>query len=251
MSDFLMRENAPLSVEEWAQLDRVVVGTARQFLVGRRFVEIVGPVGAGTQTVPVGTGDARSYLTFETIEEDLTLYWKDVEASRQAGIPLDLGQVAKASAACARKEDKLILDGLMKAANKKVVLGDWDADSEAILGNIVEATEKLVSDDFYGPYAVVLSPALYAKTQRVARGMGRLVSKLIKDVAEGGLFQSPMLGKDQGLVLSLGAQNFDLVVAQDLITAYTGNEGLDHLFRVMESLVLRIKRPGAICVLTK
>ena len=251
MSDFLMREGAPLSVEEWAQLDKTVVGTARQFLVARRFVEIVGPVGAGTQTVPVGTGDARSFLTFETIEEDLTLYWKDVEASRQAGIPLDLGQVAKASAACAHREDKMVFDGLMKAANKKVVLGDWDADSEAILGNIVEATEKLVSDDFYGPYAVVLSPALYAKTQRVARGMGRLVSKLIKDVAESGLLQSPMLNKDQAFVVSLGAHNFDLVVAQDLIAAYMGNEGLDHRFRVMESLVLRIKRPGAICVLKK
>jgi uncharacterized linocin/CFP29 family protein len=251
MSDFLMREDAPLSAEEWAQLDKVVVGTARQFLVGRRFIELVGPVGAGTQTVPVGTGDARRFLTFETIEEDLTLYWKDVQASRQAGIPLDLGQVAAASAACAHKEDKMIFEGLMKAANKKVVLGDWDADSEAILGNIVEATEKLVSDDFYGPYAVVLSPNLYAKTQRVARGMGRLVSKLINDVAEGGMFQSPMLIKDQGLVLSLGVHNFDLVIAQDLITAYTGNEGLDHLLRVMESLVLRIKRPGAICVLKK
>jgi len=40
-------------------------------------------------------------------------------------------------------------------------------------------------------------------------------------------------------------------VAQDLITAYMGNEGLDHLFRVMETLVLRVKRPGAICGLTK
>ena len=49
----------------------------------------------------------------------------------------------------------------------------------------------------------------------------------------------------------LDSQNFDLAIAQDLITAYMGNEGLDHLFRVMESLVLRIKRPGAICVLTK
>ena len=83
----------------------------------------------------------------------------------------------------------------------------------------------------------------------VARGMGRMVSKLIKDVAEGGLFRTPILGADQGMVISLGVQNLDLAIAQDLITAYMGNEGLDHSFRVMESLVLRIKHPGAICVL--
>ena len=40
-------------------------------------------------------------------------------------------------------------------------------------------------------------------------------------------------------------------VAQDLLTAYLGNEDLDHKFRVLESLVLRIKRPAAICVLKK
>ena len=114
---------------------------------------------------------------------------------------------------------------------------------------MVEATEALVSKGFYGPFAVVLSPALYAQTQRVAKGIGRLESKLIKDVAEGGLFRSPVLAEKEGLVLSLGAHNLDLAVAQDLITAYMGNEGLDHLFRVMESLVLRLKQPGAICIL--
>jgi uncharacterized linocin/CFP29 family protein len=46
-------------------------------------------------------------------------------------------------------------------------------------------------------------------------------------------------------------QNLDLVVAQDLVTAYLGPENMDHHFRVLESLVLRIKRPGAICALEK
>jgi len=40
-------------------------------------------------------------------------------------------------------------------------------------------------------------------------------------------------------------------VAQDLITAYLGPENMDHTFRLMEILALRIKRPGAICTLGK
>jgi uncharacterized linocin/CFP29 family protein len=68
-------------------------------------------------------------------------------------------------------------------------------------------------------------------------------------VAEGGLFRSPVLAENQGLVVSQGAYNFDLVVAQDLITAYLGPEGMDHTFRLLEILALRIKRPGAICTL--
>jgi uncharacterized linocin/CFP29 family protein len=131
-----------------------------------------------------------------------------------------------------------------------VPLGDWDESGQGF-ADIVAATEALVADGFYEPFAVVLSPALYAKTQRVVEGIGRLESKLIKDVAEGGLFRSPVLAEDQGLVVALGAHNFDLVVAQDLITAYLGPENMDHTFRLMEILALRIKRPGAICTLGK
>ena len=61
--------------------------------------------------------------------------------------------------------------------------------------------------------------------------------------------RSALLDGDKGLVLSLGAFNFDLVIGQDLITAYQGNEGLDHSFRVLETLALRVKRAGAICKL--
>jgi uncharacterized linocin/CFP29 family protein len=79
--------------------------------------------------------------------------------------------------------------------------------------------------------------------------MGQLVRKLIKDVAEGGIFRSPLLEEDQGVVIAQGKHNLDLVVGQDLTVAYLGNEDLDHRFRVLESLALRIKRPGAICTL--
>jgi len=250
MSDFFMRGDAPLTPEEWDQLDKVVVQVARQFLVGRKFIELAGPFGAGTEVIPVGVGESRKHLQMQTIQQDFRLFWRDVEANRRAGVPIEWGAAAEAASKCAKAEDKMIFDGLFKAAKTKAKLGDWDAPGAA-LESVVAATEALFAADFYGPYAVVVSPSLYAKTQRVAEGMGRLVSKLIKDVAEGGLFRSPLLGAGQGLVVSLGVQNFDLAVAQDLITAYMGNEELDHAFRMMESLVLRIKRPGAICALGK
>jgi uncharacterized linocin/CFP29 family protein len=72
---------------------------------------------------------------------------------------------------------------------------------------------------------------------------------MIEDVAEGGLYQSPLVAAESGLVLSIGTHNLDLVVGQNLATAYAGNEGLDPHFRVLQTLVLRIKRPGAVCSL--
>lgn len=250
MSNFFMRDDAPLSAEEWEQLDKTVVYAARQFLVGRQFIELAGPFGAGTEVIPVGTGSARKFLQMETIQADFTLAWRDIEASRQLGVPIELGPAAQAAFACAQAEDKMILNVLSKAAKTGFTLGDWGEPGVA-LSNIAQATEALVDKGMFGPFAVVLSPTLYAQTQRVSRGMGRMVSKLIKDVAEGGLFRSPLLKGDQGLVVSQGAFNLDLVVGQDLISAYMGNEELDHLFRVLETIVLRIKRPEAICKLGK
>jgi uncharacterized linocin/CFP29 family protein len=259
MSDFLMRDDAPLSAEDWEKLDKVVVDVARSLLAGRQFIPITGPLGVGVQTVPLLTVDSsepsmhqvakREFLPMQLITQDFRLGWHDIEASHQVGVELELGPAAAASAACARAEDEMVFKGLLNAkGHHKLDLTDWE-EPGAAFANIVAATETLVDAGFYGPFAVVLSPALYSKTQRVARGMGRLVSKLIKDVAEGGLFRSPMLAENQGLILAQGAHNFDLAVAQDLITAYLGPEGMDHSFRVMESLVLRVKRPGAICVL--
>jgi len=58
-----------------------------------------------------------------------------------------------------------------------------------------------------------------------------------------------VLGDDRGVVVALGPHNLDIAVVQDLVTAYLGPNGMDHEFRVMESIALRIKRPGAICTL--
>jgi uncharacterized linocin/CFP29 family protein len=275
MSDYLMRDVAPLSEEEWAAVDGVVVKTAKTLLVGRRFIELTGPLGAGTLAVPLfgvcaGEGDCDceedececgegececdtvhstgpELLHVWSIHQDFRLSWHAIEANRQLGLGLELGPAAVAASAVAHEEDNNVLKELLTAKRRNTVsLMDWDK-PEGPLERVVAATQVLVKAGFYGPYAVVLSPALYAKTQRVSQGMGRTVGKLIEDVAEGGIFRSPILPPDKGLVLSLGAHNLDLVVAQDLTVGYLGNEGLDHRYRVMESLVLRVKRPGAIC----
>jgi len=74
------------------------------------------------------------------------------------------------------------------------------------------------------------------------------VAILATKLAEGGVFQYIGLG-DQVLVLSPQSWNMDMVVGQDAVTAYLGNEGLDHRFRIFETMVLRVKRGNAVCVL--
>lgn len=280
MADYLMRDEAPLTQEEWERLDRTVVEVARRQLVGRRFISLFGPLGAGMQVIAsdaykgIGLGvhdtfgekdsgivraEARQYLTLPLIYKDFRLLWRDIATSRQLNLPLDLAPAAAASAFCTRAEDDLIFHGntqyghvglLHVEGRNTVPWADWDVVGNAF-ENLVAATQKLVSHDFYVPYAAVVSPSMYGKMYRVYKDTGVLEIAQARELLAGGLYQSPILADGEALVVAVGPENFDLAVAQDLTTAYLGPENMNHPFRVFESLALRIKRPGAICTLEK
>ncbi|MGQ9525856.1 MAG: family 1 encapsulin nanocompartment shell protein [Armatimonadota bacterium] len=276
--DFLMRDQSPLTEQEWDQIDKAVVGVAKRQLVGRRFIEVFGPLGAGMQSVPLetyaggalgeiavmGEQDAqpvravkRSTVSAPVIFKDFLLHWRDIQATRQLGLPFDTSGAAAASAFCCFREDELVFNGaselgfhgLMTVPDRNVSpRGDW-SEPGAGFQSVVAATQKLLSSGFYAPYALVTSPRMYALLHRVYVGGGALEIDHVRRLMDGGVFQSPVLGDDKAVVVALGPQNLDLAVAQDLVTAYLGPDGMDHRFRVLESVVLRIKRPGAICTL--
>lgn len=287
MTEYLMREQAPLTAEEWTRLDDLVVAVARKILVARRFLPLAGPFGAGVQTVPVdaymwskgcihygGTDictyeactaagacdpialSERRYLTLPLLHKDFRLSWRDIATARQLNTPLDLFPAGGAAAAVAMAEDELIFrgneqhgfPGLLTAAGTRVRLADWGK-AEAAFKNVALAREALVQKGFYGPYALVLSTDLFAAVQRIMPNTGRLEVQFLGDVATAGVFQAPALEARNALFISVGPENLDLAVAQDLVTAYLGPDGMDHLFRVFESLALRVKQPGAICLL--
>ena len=76
---------------------------------------------------------------------------------------------------------------------------------------------------------------------------GRLEIKFIKELMADGVYQSPVLKGNEGVVVATWRENLDLVIGQDFITDYLCADGMDHPFRVFETVLLRIKRPEAIC----
>jgi uncharacterized linocin/CFP29 family protein len=278
MPDFLGHAENPLREDEWARLNETVIQVARRSLVGRRILDIYGPLGAGVQTVPhdeytgvtpgavdiVGEQetasvftDARKFKTIPIIYKDFLLHWRDIEAARLHNMPLDVSAAAGAAALCAQQEDELIFygdpklghEGLMNATGRLTVgLGDWTTPGAGYL-SIVEATRKLNESGHYGPYAVVLSPRLYSMLHRIFEKTGVLEIETIRQLAADGIFQSNRLRGDSGVVVSTGRENMDLAVAMDMVAAYLGASRMNHPFRVLESLILRIKHPDSICTL--
>ena len=84
---------------------------------------------------------------------------------------------------------------------------------------------------------------------RVYENTGVLEIEQVQKLAAAGVFRSAAVPDGRALVMATGASNTDLVVGQDLAVAYVMSENLNHVFRVLESVVLRIKRPQAIVTL--
>jgi uncharacterized linocin/CFP29 family protein len=274
--DYLQRDQAPLGVDEWASIDQTVVRTAQSVLVGRRFISLVGPFGAGVEAIPndivagrtagqvdlLGENEGeplaianRWFLALPLLYKDFWLHWRDLESTRQMGLPLDVGKAAAAASATALAEDRLVFDGeatlglvgLRNAEGRQTVaMHDW-ASMGVAFADVVEAVRVLTQAGFTGPYALAVSPRLYADLNRIFDNTGVLELEQIEKLARRGVYPTAVLPEPAALLVDSGTQNMDLAVGIDLSTAYVESSNLNHRFRVIESLVLRIRRPGAIC----
>lgn len=276
--EFLDRKSAPFNEEEWRRLDEAVVSTARSLLVGRRFIDVLGPLGPGVYTMPytvfggrspagidmAGDDDRfmvqaerRATINLPLLYKDFKIVWRDVEADRHLGIPLDVSAASVAANDVAVQEDNLIFNGSKELAQEglltagkrqKVKIGNWD-ETGAALADAVKAVSALSEAGHYGPYAMVVSPRLFGRMVRVYDNTGRLELEQVKALVGGGVHYSNAIGGNKAVVVATGARNLELAVGQDLTTGFLGPENLNHQFRVLETVALLIRRQDAICSL--
>ncbi len=258
MYNYLMRELAPFGPDVWAKIDDMVVNIVKKTLVARRFMEIAGPVGWGVEMVPRFGFDTEDgalvanitqQIPLQEIAQDFKLRARHLVAAGQTPFGLDLGAAAIAAINLAKAEDALVIGTLMAEAGCHGELLNWTVLGEPLRA-VANAVAQLTSAGMAPPYALVVSPTMYAQlVGLINNGVREL--EMVRELATGGIFQytdDQVLG-GRGLVVSQGAWNSDLVVGQDVATAYLANEGLDQRFRVFETIAPRVKLPGSICVL--
>ncbi len=264
MENILMRSASPLTDAQWQLIDATVSEVVGRVVVGRRILDLYGPLGFGAYTVPLYTyGSAEGepvrakvvrQLTMNTLTKDFIITVKDLDLMN-SGQPFDTAPVAAAATQLALAEDKLIFsgdegtEGLLNVTGRQTLpLGDWGEEGQA-LADISAATVTLVSAGFYPPYFVAMHPALYTKLQRVYGRRGILEIELVEKQATGGVFASPSIPQDKVLVIAAQPQYVDLAVGLDIATGFVETVSLEHRFSIMETLALRVKQPGAVCVL--
>ena len=72
--DYLMRDDAPLTDSQWAEIDAKVIAAAKAVLTGRRFLDIYGPLGSGIQMleVPSTQGGPKKATEIPLLSTDFT-----------------------------------------------------------------------------------------------------------------------------------------------------------------------------------
>lgn len=271
--DFLDRASAPLTAEEWDLIDQQVVKAAKEVMVARRVIDVLGPLGPGVYSFPYSyyssgksviglVGDeedlleaaGRHTVNLPMIYQDFKLFWRDMEADRNLGAPLDVATAALAANAVALKEDDLIFngskelghEGLFTATGRqKLKISNWE-ENGAGLADVVKAKNLLAQAGHYGDASLVVSPALYGQLVRQYGMTGMLELDQVKALVQGGVFYSNMIQGNKGVLLSNRAPNVQMVVGQDLVTGYTESSKMNHIFRVMETAALLIRRADAI-----
>ena len=267
--DYLSREGAPLPADLWNKIDATIVSTAKSALVGRRFLPLYGPLGVGVQSINIdqygnvsetegspSITTGRQYVELPVLYNDFTLLWRDIEVSERLDLPVDLSAAVNAAITLARKEDELIFlgnkslgyEGLLTAKGvTRIQKGDW-REGETPVTDVCQGLTSFSEYGLIGKQALVLSQDLYLQLQRIQPGTGITEIERVKRLVDGRLFVTPVMGLNKAVLINAQPQFIDLAVGQDLDTAYLETKDLSHVFRVLETVLLRIKCKNAVVV---
>lgn len=262
---YLNRAASGLPGETWDKIDYAAISAARDILTGRRFLSLDGIYGLGLTALEVGPEQVTQMehqqaevvlgkaLAVPMLRKAYQLSIRRVQAHLSMGHPLDLSPAQDAAEAIARLEDALIyyghgdigLPGLMKArGSSNIPAGNWNELDEAV-NDVLAAVNRLDQAGFHGPYALAMSPLLYNNLFRRYEGTNMLQLEHLRRLCEGGLYKAPI----EGAVL-VDPHVGDLVLGQDLITGFSGSDGVHYHFFVVESIALRLQETKAICILS-
>ncbi len=270
----------PLTNEQADAMLRAAVQEVRRTVVARKLMALYGPLGAGVESVslemikkdegaeidlegkpdpnPIGAHEKEKYVRIPIIYKDFILHWRDVKYSQDTRAPLDMSNAIRAAHQVGHAEDDLLFNGsdslgmhglLNTPGCLSIKGGDWSKPGDSVK-DVYAGLKKLLDANHHFPYILITSIDMYEMLLKPVRESPVLELEQISKICSDGVLWSPQIPARTAAVLSTGSQNFDIAVAEDLQIAYLGPSDMNYRFRVYESLVLRIKRPTSICVIS-
>jgi uncharacterized linocin/CFP29 family protein len=125
------------------------------------------------------------------------------------------------------------------------------AKGPGIVEAVVHAIEKLETKGHFGPFAVILGHALFSRATGPSDALVLPTDRLAEFLDGRRVMRSGTLPPDDGLVVALGGQPIELVLARDVDLSFLQvTIEPRYVLRVFERFVLRIKELDSVCRLT-
>jgi uncharacterized linocin/CFP29 family protein len=278
----------PWTEEQWACVNQAIQEEAQNARVAAKFLPLYGPLPPDTDFVRWGDIPYTAPLRIDdtTVVQLATLQMKVVLRGAQLADP-ELSSVLsvfrRAANIIARLEDALIFNGrhtppppppppppwplpvgsagvgeeylgedAMGLLDPARYFGPPATDGEKLVEAVAAAVGGLERQGHFGPFAVALGQQLFEFAQTPPPAMPQVIpqDRIIPFLRGGPLVRSSALPQDKGVVVALGGEPVQFVVATDICLQFL-QVTLDpnFVFRVYEKVVLRIKGQRAIALL--
>ncbi|MGO9099426.1 MAG: encapsulin [Mycobacterium sp.] len=263
------------STDLWSGLDQAVKNEIQRSAVATTFLPVTGaPASAGTLPadvidLQVMNIDPSAVVSIVELSIAFSLTQQQVDDEADLGVAGILA--TRAANFIAQVEDLLIFQGdgvpqpgplglvqilgtagggLLAAAAQQVPVAPAGPTpgiyGENTFDAVVSGMAMLRAQGQAGPYALALSPAVYADTFVPVPGSLVIPADQIRPLTLAGFVDAPALPADRGLLVSLGGNTVDLVMTVEPTTAFVqvDNQGMSQ-FRLYERWALRVKDPSS------
>ena len=262
----LFRELAPVSDAAWAEIEDEATRSLRNFLAGRKIVDLTGPVGWDLSAANLGRVEVLTDPVADGVEAGLrqvqpvvelrtrfTMVRRELDSIDRGSKAPDLTPVIDAARLAALAEDRAIFVGYkpagiagMSAESPHAPIA-IDDDYEAIPRAVARAVAMLRAAGVDGPFGVALGPQCYTNVIETTQRGGYPVLEQLRLITGGPLVWAPAV--DGSIVLSLRGGDFELVLGEDFSIGYASHDADSVVLFLEESMTFRNHTPEAAVVL--
>jgi uncharacterized linocin/CFP29 family protein len=274
----------PWTEEQWARVNQAIQEEAQRARVAAKFLPLYGPLPPDTDFVrkvdippiPAGgalTVDDQTTIPLATLQVKLNLRGAQLADPELGSV---LSAFRQAANIIARVEDALVFNGQPgpntlppgtaalgatltggQQSPGLVGLGGVNAtppvtNGDELVAAVTDAVGKLESKGRFGPFAVALGQDFfgYAQLPNPHHQQVTPQEQIVPLLGGGSLLRCSAIPHNRGVVVALGAEPIELVIATDVSAQFLLlNDQPIYVFRVYEKLVLRIKSNDAVVTL--
>ncbi len=257
----LRRELAPVSDAAWQTVDDEARSRLANQLAARQVVDFVGPHGWEHSATNLGrtasiaapseglVAAQRRVLPLLELRAEFKVSRAELDDIERGAADPTLGELDEAARQIAIGENNTVFHGHRAAGIGGVAETtshapiSFGTEPERYPNAVAQAVDQIRQSGIRGPYALVLSPAMYTEIVQTAEHGGHLLFDHLRRILDGPLVWAP--GVEGGIVLSLRGGDFLFDCGQDLSIGY-----LDHDMDVVrlfleETFSFRVVEPDA------